>query len=264
MSTGFFLAFTIVSITICTLLTLVTISLPTYSQSTVFIKPNNTTNITSSMQGMTITVTTSIKTTIMKQQQPYTVTTTTTIDTRNATISQSPSTTPSSSNATGGGGGGIVPPPTTTTTTPSSSNATDTIACDPSLWNYIKNKGPDRFQRLSPECVAVQGTVTLVHHPPDGDTVFALKLDPQYKNMVTKANFDNKNMKGGIWVELICQSKNVSTEAVHKGDCQGYKGPYFPTPKVNERWKVSGFHVIDIREGGHAEIHPTTSITRIR
>jgi hypothetical protein len=136
-------------------------------------------------------------------------------------------------------------------------NTTD--KCDQSLWSYIAH--PARLKVLN-LCVTITGIVTLVHFPPDGDTVFALKLDPQYKNMVNKANFNPKT-KGGMWVELICQRQNKSHESVHKGDCENYDGPKFPSPKVGEYLRVTGSHVQDNREGGHLEIHPTASIVKL-
>jgi hypothetical protein len=132
--------------------------------------------------------------------------------------------------------------------------------CDQSLWKYIAH--PARLKVLNP-CVTVSGVVTLVHFAPDGDTVFALKLDPQYKNMVNKANFFNPKMKGGIWVELICQRPNKSHESKHRGDCENYNGPKFPTPKVGQYLRVTGSHVQDNGEDGHLEIHPTTSIIKL-
>jgi hypothetical protein len=80
--------------------------------------------------------------------------------------------------------------------------------------------------------------------------------------MVNKANFNSK-MKGGIWVELICQRPNESHERVHKGDCEGYNGPKFPTPKVGQYLRVTGSHVQDNGEEGHLEIHPTTSVVKL-
>jgi hypothetical protein len=39
--------------------------------------------------------------------------------------------------------------------------------------------------------------------------------------------------------------------------------PKFPSPVVGDRVEVTGPYVIDIREGGHAEIHPATTISKI-
>jgi hypothetical protein len=151
---------------------------------------------------------------------------------------------------------------------PSNSNAssilspTTTTNCDSSLWNSIGNPGPPRFKMLNP-CTTVTGTVTLVHFPPDGDTVLALALDSPYKFMITKANYNTK-MTGGIWVEMICQrNNNAEHEPIHNGDCQGFNGQKFPTPKVGDHLSVTGSYILDIREGGHAEIHPAYSVTKI-
>jgi hypothetical protein len=130
---------------------------------------------------------------------------------------------------------------------------------NPNLDKFIVHQESSRFKILK-SCITVSGIVTLVHTPSDGDTVFALKLDDQYRNLVNQANYDDPNMDGGIWVELICQHKNTSKEPIHQGDCVGYDGPHFPTPKVGQYVEVSGRYQLDIREGGHAEIHPTYGI----
>ena len=87
-------------------------------------------------------------------------------------------------------------------------------------------------------------------------------LDKPYQDPVTTANFNTK-MNGGIWVELICQYTNNATTLVHKGDCSAGTSPKFMAPSVGDRVKVTGAYVIDIREGGHAEIHPTSSMSKI-
>jgi hypothetical protein len=133
-----------------------------------------------------------------------------------------------------------------------------------SIYNDFVNPGPPRFFMLNP-CITVTGNVTLVHNPAaglDGDTVFALQLDKPYANLVTTANFNSK-MTGGIWVELMCQSLNNATALVHKGDCSAGTSPKFPLPAVGDRLNVTGAYVIDIREGGHAEIHPAFAMSRI-
>ncbi|MBA2268119.1 MAG: hypothetical protein H0W19_07260 [Nitrosopumilus sp.] len=114
-------------------------------------------------------------------------------------------------------------------------------------------------------CFTVTGNISLVHNPAgglDGDAVFSLQLDKPYANLVTTANFNSK-MTGGIWVELICQSLNNATALVHKGDCSTGTSPQFFTPTVGDRVKVTGAYVLDIREGNHAEIHPTFAMSRI-
>jgi hypothetical protein len=134
--------------------------------------------------------------------------------------------------------------------------------CNPSLWNFIPLPGPPRFIMLNP-CVTVSGNVSVVRFPADGDAVMALTLDKPYSNMVTVGNFNDK-MKGGIWVELICQKPmNLTTVEPFKiGSCKGYNGPVFNLPKVGDHLTVTGTYIIDVREGGHAEIHPTSRVVR--
>ena len=133
-----------------------------------------------------------------------------------------------------------------------------------SIYNDFVNPGPPRFYMLHP-CITVTGNISLVHNPAgglDGDAVFSLQLDKPYANLVTTANFNSK-MTGGIWVELICQSMNNATALVHKGDCSAGTSPQFAPPTVGDRVKVTGAYVLDIREGGHAEIHPAFNMSRI-
>jgi hypothetical protein len=123
---------------------------------------------------------------------------------------------------------------------------------------------PDRLSRQQE--VTVTGTVlsssTGPHTAPDGDLVFSFKLDPQFKSLVNAKNNDAK-YAGGIWVEAVCQKSNKSTEAWHKGDCANCTPKKFFTPKVGQRLRISGTHVLDTREGGHAEIHPVSEMTAI-
>lgn len=58
-----------------------------------------------------------------------------------------------------------------------------------------------------------------------GDTYFPLLLDATYKNMATQANF-NSLMRGGIWVEMIFQHPEVSSqiEPLKRGECNGFNG----------------------------------------
>jgi hypothetical protein len=134
--------------------------------------------------------------------------------------------------------------------------------CIPLLWKFIANP-PGRFKILN-QCVTVTGVVLTVQYEPDGDTDFSLALDPPYKNMVTQANF-NPLMRGGIWSEMICQHpESSSVEAFKKGECIGYNGPIFRVPQTGEHLLVTGTYLLDIREGGHAEIHPVSSLQLIK
>ncbi|MGA9840781.1 MAG: hypothetical protein WBQ25_00540 [Nitrososphaeraceae archaeon] len=155
-----------------------------------------------------------------------------------------------------------IPAAITDNPNPAPAAAKNLADCDSLLLQNIADKSPSRFKVMSP-CVTVNGTITLVHTPSDGDTVFALALDKPFSTMVTKANF-NPTMKGGIWVELICQRPNTSKEPVHKGDCNDPAHIInFPRPKVGDRVEVTGQYQQDIREGGHMEIHPVTVLTKI-
>lgn len=158
----------------------------------------------------------------------------------------------------------MIPIPAAITDNPNSAPAAakNLTSCDPLLLQNIADRSPSRFKVMSP-CVTVNGTITLVHTPSDGDTVFALALDKPFTTMVTKANF-NPTMKGGIWVELICQRLNTSKEPVHKGDCNDPSHIInFPKPKVGDKVEVTGQYQQDIREGGHMEIHPVTVLTKM-
>jgi hypothetical protein len=135
--------------------------------------------------------------------------------------------------------------------------------CNSSLWNFIANP-PERFKIIN-QCVTVTGTVLSINPQPDGDTDFPLALDPRYKNMVIKANF-NPVMQGGIWSEMICQHPETSPEVqpFKRGECKGFIGPLFNAPQVGQHIRVTGTYLLDLREQGHAEIHPVSSIELIK
>jgi hypothetical protein len=134
--------------------------------------------------------------------------------------------------------------------------------CNESLWKFIPT--PSRLRIVNP-CISITGIVDVIRlHPPDGDTNLGIKLDSQYNGMLTKANYSNKLMHGDMWVEMICQHKNVSDNPIKKGGCKGYNGPHFIVPSKGEHVNITGSYVLDIREGGHAEIHPVSSINVIR
>ena len=132
------------------------------------------------------------------------------------------------------------------------------------LWTAIGDPSPARFTRRG--IVTVTGTVVgkAPHQNRDGDMVFGLMPDPQFKNLLVPGNKTHTISGGGLWCEAVCQGPNVSPEPVHANDCKrGAPFPKFPTPKLGERWSVTGLHIIDIREGNFAEIHPITRMTKI-
>ena len=132
------------------------------------------------------------------------------------------------------------------------------------LWTAIGDTSTTRYTKKS--IVTVTGTVVgkAPHHNLDGDMVFGLKPDPQFTNLLTPQNKTYTIAGGGLWCEAVCQVANTSPEPVHVNDCKrGSPFPKFPMPKMGERWSVTGLHIIDLREGGHAEIHPITRMSKI-
>ncbi|HEY6667788.1 MAG TPA: hypothetical protein VI033_01430 [Candidatus Nitrosopolaris sp.] len=60
-----------------------------------------------------------------------------------------------------------------------------------------------------------------------------------------------------------CIIDTVNNTFVDKGDCYDGPAPESPPPIVGDRLKVTGAYATDIREIGHAEIHPPYAISRI-
>lgn len=124
--------------------------------------------------------------------------------------------------------------------------------------------------RITPKrIVTVTGTISGCdpHFAPDGDLVFGLMPDAQFKNLLTPQNATHKCSGGGLWCEGMCQQEIkplAASQPWHKGDClKGGPFPKFPTPKVGDRYSVTGMYAIDHREGGFAEIHPITRMSKI-
>lgn len=134
------------------------------------------------------------------------------------------------------------------------------------LWTSIAQPGLPGQRFIKKSIVTVTGKVVgkVPHYNTDGDLVFGLMPDPQFKNLLTPASAKHTISGGGLWCEAVCQKPNTSIEPVHFGDCsRGGPFPMFPMPKLGERWSVTGLHVIDVREGGHAEIHPITRMSKL-
>jgi len=149
---------------------------------------------------------------------------------------------------------------------PESVNLTKCSKTPEALIDNIVNNVLPRFKVVQ-ECVTVTGKVTLVHTPSDGDTVFALKLDKPFSSMITPINSQSRTMNGGIWVEMICQRPNTSSESIHRGDCSKLneiKEFHWPTPRIGDHLSITGRYQQDIREGGHMEIHPVSNVTAIK
>jgi len=130
---------------------------------------------------------------------------------------------------------------------------------------FMKDLNTTRF--IVGNCITVTGKVTWTHYMnTDGDANFNVKLDKKYNSLLTPANMNNK-LKGTLHVEVVCQGKNSSKDPVKINQCKTpkYDGPDFNKmlPKVGNRVQVTGIYVIDVREGGHAELHPAYQIKRI-
>jgi len=130
---------------------------------------------------------------------------------------------------------------------------------------FMKDLGTTRF--IVGNCIAVTGKVTWTHYMnSDGDANFNIKLDKKYNSLLTPANMNNK-LKGALHIEVVCQGKNSSKDPIKINQCKvpKYNGPDFRKvlPKVGSRVQITGIYVIDIREGGHAELHPAYQIKRV-
>jgi hypothetical protein len=131
---------------------------------------------------------------------------------------------------------------------------------------FMKDLGTTRF--IVGNCVTVTGKVTWTHYiNTDGDANFNIKLDKWYNSLLTPANMNNKKLNGALHIEVVCQGKNSSKDPVKINQCKvpKYDGPNFKKvlPNVGSRVQVTGIYVIDIREGGYAELHPAYQIKRI-
>jgi hypothetical protein len=137
--------------------------------------------------------------------------------------------------------------------------------CDGSLDKFVPNPfiksiGSTRF--LVQDCVTVIGEVIWTHYiNTDGDANFNIKLDSKYNSLLTPAN-KSPEFKGALHVEVICQGPNKSKDPIKVDQCKNpkYDGPKFRLPKVGTRVQVTGTYLLDVNEGGHAEIHPAYNI----
>ena len=131
---------------------------------------------------------------------------------------------------------------------------------------FMKDLNTTRF--IVGNCITVTGKVTWTHYiNTDGDANFNLKPDSKYSSLLTPVNINNQKLKGALHVEVVCQGKNTSTDPVKKNQCKDpkYNGPDFKgvLPTVGQHVEVTGIYVIDVREGGHAEVHPAYHIKSI-
>jgi len=131
---------------------------------------------------------------------------------------------------------------------------------------FMKDLNTTRF--IVGNCITVTGKVTWTHYiNTDGDANFNLKPDSKYSSLLTPVNMNSQKLKGALHVEVVCQGKNTSTDPVKKNQCKDpkYNGPDFKDvlPTVGQHVEVTGIYAIDVREGGHAELHPAYHIKSI-
>lgn len=153
-----------------------------------------------------------------------------------------------------------LPTKSASSSVPDTTNITGN--CNPNLIKAIGRPNDPGMLLQFNGCITVTGTVVgkAPHYAPDGDMVFAVKLDSQYSHYVNSKN-NNTKMQGGIWCEAVCQGPRRSKDSWHQNDCAaGGPFPKFKLPRLGDRLRVTGIHVIDNGEGGHAEIHPVSSI----
>ena len=131
---------------------------------------------------------------------------------------------------------------------------------------FMKDLNTTRF--IVGNCITMTGKVTWTHYiNTDGDANFNVKPDSKYSSLLTPVNMHSQKLKGALHVEVVCQGKNTSTDPVKKNQCKDpkYNGPDFKDvlPTVGQHVEVTGIYVIDVREGGHAELHPAYHIKSI-
>lgn len=117
--------------------------------------------------------------------------------------------------------------------------------------------------RVIARCAVAEGTVTSVHHEPDGDVFTLLRLAPGQASLLNQTN--RREVDGNLVAEIVpadqpgCtvgRSPRPPFGTASFGICTGAA---LPTPAVGEHISVVGPHVLD-REHGWLEIHPVWAI----
>ena len=141
-------------------------------------------------------------------------------------------------------------------------------SCDESLWNSVWQVPNKPRLIVVKKCTTITGKVGRTSEAPDGDFNFDLKPDSAYSSMASKGAQEHN---GFIWCEVICQhavrkssEPDMDKFRMGPGGCKSYKGAKMGyLPKTGDRVAVTGAYVKDVREGGHMEIHPVTSIKKL-
>ena len=124
--------------------------------------------------------------------------------------------------------------------------------CDATLWAHVFL--PARLHVLNP-CIETTGVITSIHKENDGDFHMHLKADNS--SLINQDNI--KFEHGDLILETICQ--HTPTRAEVDGACNNFNHPPMALPALSSHVTVVGSWVTDLRENGHNEIHPVTSIT---
>jgi hypothetical protein len=146
--------------------------------------------------------------------------------------------------------------PTTTTTATPTTTTIVADACDPALWRHVYHPARLKVVRA---CLTVQGTILRVRHEADGDLHILLMPDSADRWTLQPANTARQH--GALVLEPVCVA--TPTQADAKPACGAYRSP-LAVPPVGAHVRVTGAYVLDLEHGSWAELHPVTSIKRIR
>ena len=124
--------------------------------------------------------------------------------------------------------------------------------CESEWWKYVYS--PERLAIQEP-CVTVRGVALEVRHPPDGDAIVYLKLDPEYAHFAKDKNFEGFG-KGVIELEIICKHPVWKFLVFRCWSCINK----IPVPRVGDHVEADGVYVEDRDHEQHMEIHPVTRI----
>lgn len=130
-----------------------------------------------------------------------------------------------------------------------------TPQCDKSLWQHVFL--PTRLHIVNP-CMITTGIIKSIQAENDGD--FHIKLLTDNHSLINQANIKFEN--GDLVLEVICQNP-VSRPEVGSA-CNNFNYPPINLPPVGSHVAVTGSYVLDTRNNNWAEIHPVTSVVRIR
>jgi hypothetical protein len=157
--------------------------------------------------------------------------------TETATLAPSPTSAPDTN---------TVPSPTSAPPTPTGTPAT----CSPTDQDQFVYH-PSRLQVLA-ACLRVTGVIAAIRNEADGDLHMLLKLDPEFVNLLTSAN---ANEKGDLVIEPVCVKSVTQADAI--AVCASDPDPLGGSfPSVGQHVWMEGRYVLDKDHGCWAELHP--------